>query len=183
MALRSAIFLDRDGTINKKAPEGEYIRDPGDLELLPGAAKAVSRINKAGIPAILVTNQRWLSWPAADLDGYLAVQRELGRLLACHGAWLDACYMCPHAADSCDCRKPAPGMLRRASADLGIDLSASIVIGDSPSDAAAGRAAGATTVLIDPRSGGEKANGTAHFTACDIGQAVGCAIAIARSIR
>ena len=183
MALLSAIFLDRDGTINKKAPEGEYIRNPGELELLPGAAEAVCRINKAGIPAILVTNQRWLSGPAADFDGYFAVQRELACLLACAGAWLDACYMCPHAAGSCDCRKPAPGMLLKAAADLGISLSASVVIGDAPTDVAAGRAVGATTVLIDPCSGGERANGSGHFTASDIGQAVGYAIAIARSVR
>lgn len=185
MSGRGAIFLDRDGTLNRKAPEGEYIRTPGELELLPGAASAVRRINMAGIPVILVTNQRWLSDPSANIDAYSAVQRELIRLLAAEGASLDACYVCPHARGSCDCRKPAPGMLLRAARDLGIDLSVSVVIGDAATDVQAGLAVRATTVLIDPRAArgrsgtreaGAGGSAAAHFAAQDIRRAVKWAI-------
>jgi D-glycero-D-manno-heptose 1,7-bisphosphate phosphatase len=175
-----AIFLDRDGTLNLKAPEGEYIRHPAELTLLPGAASAVRRINAAGIPAILVTNQRWLSGPAADTTAYLAVARELARQLAVEGAALDACYVCPHAIGGCRCRKPEPGLLLRAAAELGISLADSVMIGDAPTDVQAGLAAGLATVLINPAPPAAVAGNTgsvAHFTAVDIGQAVDWAIA------
>jgi D-glycero-D-manno-heptose 1,7-bisphosphate phosphatase len=175
-----AIFLDRDGTLNRKAPEGEYIRYPAELALLPGAASAVRRINAAGIPAILVTNQRWLSGPTADAATYLAVARELARQLAIEGAALDASYVCPHDIGRCGCRKPKPGLLTRAAAELGISLTDSVMIGDAPTDVQAGLAAGLATVLINPTPAPAVAGnsgGVAHFTAADIGQAVDWAIA------
>jgi D-glycero-D-manno-heptose 1,7-bisphosphate phosphatase len=174
-AARGAIFLDRDGTLNRKAPEGEYIRKAEDLCLLPGAGEAVRLINTAGIPAILITNQRWLSGPLADLAAYQAVTTRLDKLLADDGGHLDAIYVCPHAADSCDCRKPAPGLLLRASKDLGINLAASVMIGDSSTDMAAGNAAGTANVLIG--SGNEPPNsGAPAYMAGSISQAVSWAI-------
>lgn len=151
------VFLDRDGTINVKAPEGEYIRTPEELVLLPGAAKAVAALNAAGVRTILVTNQRWLSTPSADPARFAAVHRRLEELLADEGARLDAAYHCPHAADSCDCRKPLAGMLLRAAHEHGLDLSESVMIGDSESDVLAGRAAGAATIRLGP--GGAAAAG------------------------
>lgn len=150
MDLRSVrtVFLDRDGTINVKAPEGEYIREPEELVMLPGAAEAVAALNAAGVRTILVTNQRWLSTPAADPARFAAVQKRLGELLADEGAHLDAAYHCPHAADSCDCRKPLAGMLVRAAREHGLNLAESVMIGDSESDVLAGRAAGAATILL-----------------------------------
>jgi D-glycero-D-manno-heptose 1,7-bisphosphate phosphatase len=167
----TAIFVDRDGTLNKSAPPGQYIRHPADLELLPGAAEAVRMINATASKAILVTNQRWLSEPAADTQAYEAIEMQLGCLLATRGARLDACYVCPHAADSCECRKPAPGMLLRAAADFGIDLRRSFVVGDSITDVQAGLAVGATAVLIAPdRSSAE--NQLPHFIARNISEAI-----------
>lgn len=145
------VFLDRDGTINVKAPEGEYIRAPEELVLLPGAAAAVAALNEAGVRTILVTNQRWLSTPSADPARFAAVQQRLEKLLADEGAHLDAAYHCPHAADSCDCRKPLAGMLLRAAQEHDLDLAESVMIGDSESDVLAGRAAGATTILLGAR--------------------------------
>jgi D-glycero-D-manno-heptose 1,7-bisphosphate phosphatase len=142
------VFLDRDGTINVKAPEGEYIRTPDELVLLPGAAKAVAALNSAGVRTILVTNQRWLSTPSADPARFAAVQKRLEELLADEGARLDAAYHCPHAADSCDCRKPLAGMLLRAAQEHGFDLEESVMIGDSESDVRAGAAAGAATIRL-----------------------------------
>lgn len=149
------VFLDRDGTINVKAPEGEYIRTPDELVLLPGAAKAVAALNSAGVRTILVTNQRWLSTPSADPARFAAVQKRLEELLADEGARLDAVYHCPHATDSCDCRKPLAGMLLRAAQEHGFDLEESVMIGDSESDVRAGTAAGAATIRL---GGGEGAD-------------------------
>jgi D-glycero-D-manno-heptose 1,7-bisphosphate phosphatase len=180
MSQTSAVFLDRDGTLNVKAAPGEYIRRPDELTLLPGAAAAVRRINQAGVLAVLVTNQRWLSRPAADFSAYRAVDDRLHERLAEQGARLDGCYVCPHALDSCDCRKPAPGMLIRAAAELGIALPGSCLIGDSVSDLAAGRAAGTATVFIRPPARDAGAPPQADFVVADIGDAVDRALALLR---
>jgi D-glycero-D-manno-heptose 1,7-bisphosphate phosphatase len=144
----STVFLDRDGTLNVKAPEGGYITSPADLVLLPGAAQAVARLNAAGLRTILVTNQRWLSGPGADPQGYAAIQARLDELLAGEGARLDACFHCPHAAASCDCRKPGSGMLRRAAREYRFDLARAVIVGDAETDMAAGRSVGAAAILL-----------------------------------
>ncbi|MDQ2874577.1 MAG: histidinol phosphate phosphatase, partial [Actinomycetota bacterium] len=90
------VFLDRDGTLNLKAPDGEYVTDPAGLSLLPGAAEAVARLNASALRVILVTNQRWLSQPGTDPARYAAVHSRLTGLLAAAGARLDAAYHCPH---------------------------------------------------------------------------------------
>jgi D-glycero-D-manno-heptose 1,7-bisphosphate phosphatase len=151
------VFLDRDGTLNVKAAKGEYITSPSELVLLPGAAKAVAALNAAGLRTVLVTNQRWLSTPSADPARFATVQDRLEHLLADEGARIDAAYHCPHAADTCDCRKPLAGMLLRAAREHDVDLAESVMIGDSDSDMMAGRAAGTATVLL--RTGGGEAVG------------------------
>jgi len=142
------VFLDRDGTINVKASEGKYITSPAELFLIPGAGPAVSRLNAAAVRVVLVTNQRWLSDPAADLTGYAQVHARLKELLAADGAHLDAAYYCPHAHGSCSCRKPSPGLLQRAAREHRFGLKAAVMIGDSDTDVAAGRAAGTATILL-----------------------------------
>jgi D-glycero-D-manno-heptose 1,7-bisphosphate phosphatase len=143
----AAVLLDRDGTVNIKAPEGRYITSPGELVLLPGAAGAIAQLNAASIQVILVTNQRWLS-TMTDLTPYERVHARLGELLAEHGARLDGAYYCPHAADSCRCRKPAPGMLERAAEEHLFSLAEAVMIGDSESDVEAGRAVGTATIAL-----------------------------------
>jgi D-glycero-D-manno-heptose 1,7-bisphosphate phosphatase len=167
----AAIFLDRDGTLNKPAPPGQYIRRPADLELLPGAAEAVRMINSTAYKAILVTNQRWLSEPTADARSYTAIESQFTSLLAASGARLDASYVCPHATNCCDCRKPAPGMLLRASTDFNINLHRSFIVGDSITDVQAGLAVGATTVLIAPDRSGNDSH-FPHFIARSISEAI-----------
>lgn len=171
---RGAIFLDRDGTLNKKAAAGEYIEVATDLELLPGAAAAVRRINLAGLPVILITNQRWLSGPTANLAAYAGVESRLTELLAVEGAKLDGSYTCPHRLNSCDCRKPAPGLLHHAASDFHVSLQDSCIIGDSVSDVQAGRAVGARAVLIDNHR--RCIGHDADFVAIDIGEAADWAI-------
>jgi D-glycero-D-manno-heptose 1,7-bisphosphate phosphatase len=162
------VFLDRDGTVNVKAPEGQYVTSPGDLVLVPGAAAAISRLNAASVQVILVTNQRWLSG-RPDVAPYERVHARLEELLAEQGAHLDAAYYCPHASDSCRCRKPAPGMLERAAEERRFSLTNAVMIGDRESDIAAGRAAGTATILL---SAEEKTPSSANYIAVDLAEAV-----------
>jgi D-glycero-D-manno-heptose 1,7-bisphosphate phosphatase len=162
------VLLDRDGTLNRKPEEGDYVTAAEQLELLPGAASAVRRLNDAGIPVAVVTNQRGVAlgrMTAAELDGVHAALRER---LAGAGAHLDAVYDCPHHIGTCRCRKPEPGLLERAGHDLGIPLAAAAMVGDADSDVEAGRRAGALTVqLVDGA-----APSTADLTAPDLAAAV-----------
>ena len=164
----STVFLDRDGTVNVKAPEGQYVTLPGEVVLIPGAAEAISRLNAASVQVILVTNQRWLS-SLPDMTPYVQVHARLEELLAANGAHLDGAYYCPHAAGSCDCRKPSPGMLHRAAAEHRFRLEDSVMIGDSESDIVAGRAAGTSTILL---SGERDTSSDADCVVPDLAEAV-----------
>jgi D-glycero-D-manno-heptose 1,7-bisphosphate phosphatase len=146
----SAAFLDRDGTINVKAPEGEYVTSPTQLRLLPGAASAIRRLNLEGVPVFVVTNQRGIALGRMTEDDLARVHHRLDGLLARSGARVDAYYHCPHERDVCDCRKPGTAMLERAAAEHGVDLARSLLVGDSASDVEAGRKVGARTVLLAP---------------------------------
>jgi D-glycero-D-manno-heptose 1,7-bisphosphate phosphatase len=142
------VFLDRDGTINAKAPEGDYVKSAADFRLLPDVAEAVGRLRDAGRRIVVVTNQRGIAlgvMTEADLDGIH--RRMLGEI-----GPVDAIYHCPHAEGECDCRKPLPGMLLRAGRELqGVDFAKAVMVGDSASDMQAGRAVGARLVMIgDP---------------------------------
>lgn len=151
----STVFLDRDGTLNRKAPDGEYVTSPDDLVLLPGAARAVRRLNDAGVRVVLVTNQRGVARGLMSADDYRAVHGRLCAQLAAAGAHLDAAYACFHEQASCACRKPQPGLLLRAAAeDPAIRLEESALVGDSCSDIEAGRAAGVLTVLLAEATSG-----------------------------
>ena len=175
--IKAAVFFDRDGTLNRSASPGEYIRCPASLQLLPGAAAAVRRINNIGFLAVLITNQRWLSEPGADPRAYALIELKLSHLLAAEGARLDASYTCPHAVDSCDCRKPMPGLLLRAADDLRTCLSDSYFIGDSITDVEVGAAVGATTILVSP--GGATNNSRfANYVVDNIQEAVEVVLAL-----
>lgn len=143
------VFLDRDGTLNVKPPDGEYIEHPDAMELLPGAAEAVRMLNKAGLWTGVVTNQRGVAlgrMSTTDLD---AVHERLMRLLRVEGACVDAIYACPHGLDECDCRKPHPGLLLRAQSEHpALDFAHAAIVGDSASDVQAGRRLGLTTVWL-----------------------------------
>jgi D-glycero-D-manno-heptose 1,7-bisphosphate phosphatase len=148
-----AVFLDRDGTINVKAAEGDYITRPEQLELLVGAAEAIRMLNHAGIPVVVVTNQRGVALGRMDESDLRAVHARLHQLLSNDDAWVEAIFYCPHQRGTCACRKPAPLMLRRAGAYLGLTtLRHTVMIGDAPSDVEAGRRAGTRTVLLQPNA-------------------------------
>jgi D-glycero-D-manno-heptose 1,7-bisphosphate phosphatase len=149
----SAALLDRDGTINVKAPEGEYVESPGEVRLLPGAAAAIARLNARGIPVVVVTNQRGIALGRMTEADLAAVHARLDELLAAEGARVDAYYHCPHERGECDCRKPGTAMLERAAAEHGLDLRRAVMIGDAESDVEAGRRVGARTVLLGAEAG------------------------------
>jgi D-glycero-D-manno-heptose 1,7-bisphosphate phosphatase len=147
-----AVLLDRDGTINAKAPEGEYVTRSGQLELLPGAAEAIGALNRAHVPVIIVTNQRGIARGCMTEGDLAEVHSQLGTLLRDGHARVDRIFYCPHEKGVCACRKPGILLLERARDYLGLtSLRDSIMIGDSPADVLAGRAAGAVTVLLSQR--------------------------------
>jgi D,D-heptose 1,7-bisphosphate phosphatase len=142
--LRPAVFLDRDGTLNV---DRAYLTRPEQMQLLPGVGAAVRRLCSAGLACVVVTNQSALGrgmMTEADLQ---AVHEEMLRQLDADGAGLDGIYHSPHVLDHPD-RKPAPGMLLRAAADLRLDLAASWMIGDSPRDVLAGQSAGCRACIL-----------------------------------
>jgi D-glycero-D-manno-heptose 1,7-bisphosphate phosphatase len=144
----TAAFLDRDGTINVKADEGDYIKQPAELVLLPGAAEAIRRLNDAGIKVIVVTNQRGIACRVMTESDFQAVTVALNQELAAVGAHIDATFHCPHDNNACDCRKPKPGLILKAfKCDETINASSSILIGDAPSDMEAAQRAGLALAL------------------------------------
>jgi D,D-heptose 1,7-bisphosphate phosphatase len=143
---RPAVFLDRDGTLNI---DRSYVTSPDQLDLLPGVADALMRLQTAGFACVVVTNQSAVGrgmMTAADL---VCVHDEMNRQLALDGVTLDGIYACPFGPSSDDKlvaehpdRKPAPGMLLRAAAELNLDLARSWMIGDTLRDILAGQRAG-----------------------------------------
>lgn len=156
---RKAVFLDRDGVINR---EVNLLNKPEQMELLPGAADAVRYINSKGYLAVVVTNQPVIARNLCSLEELDYIHATLETLLGKEQAYLNGLYYCPHHPDkgypeerpeykiACDCRKPKPGMLLKAASDWNIDLSESYMIGDSDRDIQAGHAAGVKESILIP---------------------------------
>lgn len=144
----SAALLDRDGTINEKAPEGDYVKSPDEVRMLPGTESAIARLNAAGVPVFVVSNQRGIALGRMTEADLAAVNERIASELTREGARVDGWYHCPHDHDECDCRKPRPGMLEQAAREHGVELGEAVVIGDSDTDVEAGRRVGARTVRL-----------------------------------
>lgn len=154
---QKAIFLDRDGTVNKYVG---FLKNIDDFELLPGVDEAIRKINAAGYLAIVITNQPVIARGEVTVEQLCEIHNKMETLLGQKGAYLDAIYYCPHHPHKgyigerpeykieCECRKPKPGMLLKAAKDFNIDLTQSWMIGDGKSDIKAGTAAGCKTALI-----------------------------------
>ncbi len=150
---KSAIFLDRDGTINVDA---DYLSHPDQLELLEGSAEAVREINTLGLLAVVITNQSGVARGYFDEEAVAAVNRKLSHLLAAEGASIDAFYYCPHHPEKgidpyrveCLCRKPATGMVDSASEELNIEPAKSYMIGDKAVDMELARKSGMKGILV-----------------------------------
>jgi D-glycero-D-manno-heptose 1,7-bisphosphate phosphatase len=144
--VRAAAFLDRDGTI---CEEVGYLNHVSRLRVFPFAAEAIRALNEAGLAVVVVTNQSGVARKYFPESAMHEVHEVLLRELAAAGAKIDGIYYCPHAgADNCECRKPKPGMLKRAADELSLDLPRSFVVGDRFGDVELGRAAGARSILV-----------------------------------
>lgn len=142
----SAAFLDRDGTLIR---DPGYVDDPTDVELVPGAAEAVSLLNARGVPVVVVTNQSGIGRGYYSEDDFRAVQEEVERRLAMHGCAVEAVEHCPHAPErDCGCRKPRLGMHRAAADRLGIALEDALYVGDKVTDVLPAVRAGGTGYLV-----------------------------------
>ena len=138
-----AAFLDRDGTINVKAPEGEYVASPAEFEFLPGVERAIRLLAENGWRVIVVSNQRGVALGRMSTADVEAVNARMAHLP------VDGIFVCPHDRGVCDCRKPRTGLFLQAQERFpGIDFERSVMIGDADSDMAAGDAIGARTFRV-----------------------------------
>lgn len=154
---QKAIFLDRDGTINKYVG---FLRNIDDFELIEGVAEAIKQINQSGYLAIVVTNQPVIARGEVTWEELNEIHKKMATLLGREGAYVDGIYICPHHPDKgfegerpeykidCECRKPKPGLLLQAAKDFNIDLSESYMIGDSHRDVEAGENAGVKKSIL-----------------------------------
>jgi D-glycero-D-manno-heptose 1,7-bisphosphate phosphatase len=173
--LRPAVFLDRDGTL---VHDPGFLHDPALVRLLPGAAASVARLNHAGWPVVLVTNQSGIARGLYGAADYHAVRRRLAELLSTAGARLDAEYFCPHHPDvtgPCECRKPGVLLFQTAAADHGLALEHSVWVGDRLSDVEPARRLGGRAFLVRTGEGArhvEQARVLAIPVVDDLAQAV-----------
>jgi D-glycero-D-manno-heptose 1,7-bisphosphate phosphatase len=143
------VFLDRDGTINVRAAEHDYIRDPRDFRWLPGALEGLVKLARSGRPLVVVSNQRGVSRGLVGCETLRAIETRIQDALEPYGCHIEAFNYCVHDLDAgCECRKPRPGLLLSAARDLQLDLERSWMIGDTEDDVNAGRAAGCRTILL-----------------------------------
>lgn len=184
---RRAVFVDRDGTLNEGAPDpdsglAESPLHVAQVRLIAGAAAAARELAAAGYQLVCVTNQPAAAKGKATLDQLLEIHERVLKLLAEQGVQIASSRLCPHhpegvveeLARPCGCRKPAPGMLLEAAAELGLDPGSSWMLGDTDADVGAGVAAGCRTALIEYPPSAHKRRGatTPDVVAADIGRAV-----------
>jgi histidinol-phosphate phosphatase family protein len=147
--MRPGVILDRDGTLNVRPREHEYVTSEREFTWLPGAAEGVCLLAQAGYVLAVASNQRGVARGLVTFATLRAIEERIRHELAGHGCKVDAFRYCVHDdGDGCDCRKPKPGMIFALARELGLDLRKSWVIGDSTSDIRAGLAAGCRTALI-----------------------------------
>jgi D-glycero-D-manno-heptose 1,7-bisphosphate phosphatase len=181
------IFLDRDGVLNRKPAEGEYVTDWSKFELLPEVPEAIARLNDAGLRVIVVSNQRGIALRLYSADDVNGIHAELQRTLAMHRAHVDAFYFCPHDNNHCNCRKPGPGLYEQARATFSdITPESSLMIGDSWSDIEFGHRLGMATIFIegDPsrqKSGAARARALADQSFKSLAAAVDAILATTKT--
>ena len=175
--MRPALFIDRDGTLNT---ETDYLHRPDEVELIPGAAEALARVNALGIPVIVVSNQSGIGRGKFGWEDFHAVMDRISELLAKRGARMDGIYAAPHhekgvgeyaVGDHPD-RKPNPGMLLRAAQEHDLDLARSWMVGDKAIDLEAGHRAGCKAALVRTGYGQEEDASLADLVAPDLAQAI-----------
>jgi histidinol-phosphate phosphatase family protein len=179
---RAAAFLDRDGTIIR---DTEYLRDPEQVELLPGAASAIRRLNDAGWPVIVVTNQSGIARGLLTEQDYERVRMRVDKLLGEAGARIDATYHCPHHPDltgPCECRKPGIKLYRDAAATHDLDTAKSWYVGDRLRDVSPGDHFGGRSVMliVESTPDADRAGAESRTTATSLAVAVDVILASKR---
>jgi D-glycero-D-manno-heptose 1,7-bisphosphate phosphatase len=164
--MRPGVFLDRDGVLNERPPEHEYVRSVDAFELLPGVEAALRRLSAAGFVLVVVSNQRGIARGLVTWE----TLREIEDVIANRSGVAVQFRYCPHdGAAQCACRKPQPGLLVEAMLEFDIDRSRSFMVGDMPSDVEAGRRAGVRTILV----GAVGSDRFADAQAADLAEAAG----------
>lgn len=173
------VFLDRDGVINRKAIEGEYVGDWSQFLILPGVEEAIRSLNHSGKKVAVVTNQRGIALGRYTEVDLAAIHRELQTHLEKHGAHIDAFYYCPHDKNQCNCRKPGTAMIEQAFREFPTAKAEnSILIGDSLSDIQTAKKVGMRSIFIEGepdrrKPGAEKAAELADMVCHSLAEAVG----------
>ena len=171
----AAVFLDRDGTIIEDV---DYLNHPKDIKFFPGAVAAIKQLNEAGYKVIIISNQAGIARGLLTEDLLQTIDKTIHKQVLSGGGHVDGSYYCPHHPDHgvypykqiCECRKPHPGLLKKAQKDLNLDLSKSFMVGDKATDIEAGQRAGVTTIFVQT---GRDKQAPADFTANDLPAAVG----------
>jgi D-glycero-D-manno-heptose 1,7-bisphosphate phosphatase len=159
--MHKAVFLDKDGTINE---DFGYINDPSNIKLISGSAEAIKLLNNAGYKVIVISNQSGIARGYITEGQLQAVDKALKKEVLAQGGYIDDIYYCPHHPEIglhpykrvCQCRKPEPGMLKKAAKEHGLDLSQSYMIGDKATDIEAGKRAGTKTIFVTTGWGKEE---------------------------
>ena len=171
--MNKAVFLDRDGVINGKAPGDGYITRWQDFRILPGVAEAIRRLRDAGFLVIVITNQRCVAKGLLSESELQEIHQNMVRMLRRQKAAINAVYYCPHEVDeNCGCRKPRPGMILQAARDHQIDLHSSWMVGDDCRDVETGKAAGCKTILLAATHAAHHSAPQADFVVPSLDEAV-----------
>lgn len=153
LAPKKVVFLDRDGVINKKMPEGDYVKRWSEFQFLPGVIEALRALTEKGYQIFIVTNQRGIARGLMKKEDVEAIHARMTGELAQQGVALSGIYYCPHSnEEKCHCRKPQAWMLFRAAYEHHLDLTKAYCIGDSQADSEAGERAGCRTFLVDEKN-------------------------------
>ncbi len=151
--MKKAIFLDRHGIINKKAKEHEYITSWEKFEFLPGVLKSLKKLSKTDYKIIIITNQRGIACRKMSVNDLKEIHKKMVSKIKSEKGRIDKIYFCPHNIGECNCRKPLPGLIDRASKEIGINLKQSWVIGDSLLDIQLGKSRKCKTIYIGKEIG------------------------------
>lgn len=163
----AAVFVDRDGVVNAKAPEGDYVKSWDEFAFLPGALDGLRSLSGLGVPVVVVTNQRGVARGRMSQDDLNDIHERMTSAVLDAGGRIDGIYACAHEG-GCECRKPGTKLFTDAAADLGFDVSASVVIGDRASDMEAARRIGARAIFV---SGFPEDPGPVDATVADLPEA------------
>lgn len=161
--MNAAIFFDRDGTIIE---DKGYLNSPEQIEFIPGAVEAIKMLKEAGYKTVVITNQAGVARGLVTEDMLQTIDKVLHKWILSGGTHLDGIYYCPHHPEHgvypyrqvCECRKPHPGLIKRAERDLNLDLSQSYMIGDKATDIEAGKRVGIKTILVLTGRGQQEKN-------------------------